>query len=148
MADYQDKVLLIVNTASRCGFTGQYASLQKLYETYRERGFEVLAFPSNNFLGQEPGMNKEIKEFCNLRFNVTFPLFEKINVRGKDIHPLYAYLIAQGACKGSIKWNFTKFLIDRRGYAVERFSPMTDPMHKSLRGEIEKLLILNEKLVA
>ncbi len=140
LSDYQGKVLLIVNTASGCGFTPQYASLQSLYEKYRARGFEILAFPSNDFGKQEPGTNAEIQKFCDLRFKVKFPLFEKIDVKGKEIHPLYRYLTQESPQKGSIKWNFSKFLIDRKGNVVDRFAPMTDPMSDKVLKAIDSLL--------
>lgn len=140
LSEYQGKVLLIVNTASGCGFTPQYAALQSLYEKYHSQGFEVLAFPSNDFGKQEPGSNQEIEKFCNLRFKVKFPLFEKIDVKGESIHPLYRYLTMQSSKKGSIKWNFSKFLIDKNGQVVDRFAPMTDPLSKKMTQAIEELL--------
>lgn len=140
LSAYQGKVLLIVNTASGCGFTPQYASLQKLYEKYRERGFEVLAFPSNDFAGQEPGTNEEIQKFCDLRFKVKFPLFEKIDVKGKNAHPLYRYLTQESPRKGSIKWNFSKFLIDKQGKVIDRFAPTTDPLSDKVLTAIDKAL--------
>ncbi len=129
LSEYKGKVLLIVNTATRCGFTPQYAGLQSLYEKYKERGFEILDFPCNQFLGQAPGTQEEIATFCETRFGVTFRQFEKIAVNGKNQIPLYAYLKSQkGGVMGSrIKWNFTKFLIDREGNVVERFSPAVKP---------------------
>jgi len=140
LADYKGKVLLIVNTASGCGFTPQYAALQSLYEKYNDRGFEILAFPSNNFGGQEPGSNQEIQEFCNLRFKVKFPLFEKVDVKGDSAHPLFKYLTHESAHKGSIKWNFSKFLIDPNGQVADRFAPTTDPLSGKVTGKIESLL--------
>ncbi len=140
LADYKGKVLLIVNTASGCGFTPQYAALQSLYEKYKDRGFEILAFPSNDFGGQEPGSNQEIQEFCNLRFKVKFPLFEKVAVKGDSVHPLFKYLTQEGAHKGSIKWNFSKFLISPKGQVVDRFAPTTDPLSAKVTQEIELLL--------
>jgi glutathione peroxidase len=141
LADYADKVLLIANTASRCGFTPQYAELQSLYERFRGRGFELLAFPCDQFGHQEPGDGQQIETFCTTRFSVTFPLFEKIDVNGKDTTPLFAYLKA--AAPGllgtrRIKWNFTKFLVARDGRSVERFAPMSRP--NSLIGKLEQLL--------
>lgn len=129
-AELKGKTVLIVNTASRCGFTPQYKGLQTLYESYREKGFIVLGFPSNDFLFQEPKSNPEIQQFCEINFGVTFPLFEKIHVRGKNCHPVYRYLTAgdgKKEFKGSIKWNFTKFLIDTTGCIIARFSPFTPP---------------------
>lgn len=127
---YQGKVLLIVNTASACGFTPQYQGLQSLYEKYQAQGFEVLAFPCNQFKAQEPGSNEEIKQFCDLNFNISFPLFSKIDVNGQNTHPLYQYLKQEA--KGifgseSIKWNFTKFLVSRDGQVLKRFATITKP---------------------
>ncbi|MCL5745704.1 MAG: glutathione peroxidase, partial [Acidobacteria bacterium] len=116
LAQFKGKVALIVNVASKCGFTPQYAGLEALYEKYKERGFVVLAFPANNFLWQEPGTNEEIKTFCTRKYNVTFPMFAKVSVRGRDKTPLYQYLTdkkANPATGGEIGWNFTKFLVDR-----------------------------------
>lgn len=137
---YQGKALLIVNTASKCGFTGQYAGLQKLYETYKDRGFNVLAFPSNDFMGQEPGTNEEIRKFCDLRFKVTFPLFEKISVKGKNIHPLYRYLTEESSQKGAISWNFNKFLVSPSGEVAARFGSKTSPEDPELVKAVETLL--------
>lgn len=137
---YRGQTLLIVNTASKCGFTGQYASLQKLYEKYAERGFTVLAFPSNNFGNQEPGTNQEIKEFCDLRFKIKFPLFSKIDVTGKNMHPLYDYLTNKSEHRGTIKWNFTKFLVNPDGQVVARFSSMKDPFSPGVQKEVEAAL--------
>ncbi|HNT27594.1 MAG TPA: glutathione peroxidase [bacterium] len=141
LAEYRGQVLLIVNVASKCGFTPQYKGLQALYEKYRERGFTVLGFPCNQFAGQEPGTSEEIAQFCEINFGVTFPLFEKITVNGKKAHPLYAYLKEQApGLLGStaIKWNFTKFLVDRQGNVLKRFAPAEPP--ESLEQEIEKVL--------
>lgn len=141
LRDYEGKVLLIVNTASKCGFTPQYEGLQALYEKYQGKGFEVLGFPCNQFGGQEPGSNEEIAKFCSVNYQVTFPMFTKIDVNGSNAHPLYQYLKSeQKGVLGSepIKWNFTKFLIDRSGRVVERFAPSTEP--DKLSGTIEKLL--------
>ncbi|SDX26973.1 glutathione peroxidase [Marininema mesophilum] len=137
---YQGKVLLIVNTASKCGFTFQYAELQDLFLTYRERGFSVLGFPSNQFLRQEPGTDDEIEEFCQINFGITFPLFSKIDVKGPTMHPLYRYLVynAPGVFNKQIKWNFTKFLVDGQGSVIQRYSPMTKPW--VIRDDIEKAL--------
>lgn len=138
---YEGKVLLIVNVASACGFTPQYAGLEALYRKYRDRGLEILGFPCNQFGAQEPGDEEEIKNFCKLKYDVTFPMFAKIDVNGPATHPLYQFLKKEE--KGilgteGIKWNFTKFLIDRQGNVVERFAPQTTPA--SLEKEIEKLL--------
>lgn len=126
LQDYAGKVLLVVNVASQCGFTPQYAELQSLYEEVKDAGFEVLAFPCNQFGAQEPGSAQEIESFCTARFSVTFPMFQKIDVNGPNAHPLYQYL--KTAAPGllgteSIKWNFTKFLIDRNGKVLERYAP-------------------------
>jgi glutathione peroxidase len=135
---YRERVLLIVNVASRCGFTPQYAGLEALYRKYCERGFSVLGFPCDQFGQQEPGDEAEIKNFCRLTYDVTFPLFSKINVNGPAAHPVYVYL--KSARRGflgtkRIKWNFTKFLVDREGNVVRRFGPMVKP------GRIEKDLL-------
>ncbi|SFS37852.1 glutathione peroxidase [Marininema halotolerans] len=137
---YQGKVLLIVNTASKCGFTFQYAELQDLFLTYRDHGFHVLGFPSNQFLRQEPGTDDEIEEFCQLNYGVSFPLFSKIDVKGPNMHPLYRYLVynAPGVFNKTIKWNFTKFLVDKSGSVIQRYSPMTKPW--VIRDDIEKAL--------
>lgn len=144
---YRDKVLLIVNIASRCGFSSQYQGLQNLYVRYRERGLEILAFPANNFLGQEPGTNEEIQTYCSLNFDVTFPLFAKISVRGKDIHPLYRYLTQKDTnpnFAGKITWNFNKFIIDRNGIIVGRFGSLTKPENKKIVKTLEIALMANE----
>jgi len=138
---YRGKVLLIVNTASECGFTPQYAGLQQLYERFAARGFEVLGFPCNQFGKQEPGDAAQIGAFCEKNFFVTFPMFEKIDVKGPDAHPLYGYLTneAPGLLgTKAIKWNFTKFLVDRNGNVVRRYAPKTKP--EEIVGDIEALL--------
>jgi glutathione peroxidase len=140
IADYRGKALLIVNTASKCGFTPQYASLQTLYERYRERGLEVLAFPANDFMGQEPGSNAAIREFCSLRFRTTFPLFAKIAVKGKKIHPLYAHLTRDSEFRGAISWNFNKFLVAPDGRVAARYGSRTDPLAEEVTGKIEAIL--------
>ena len=129
LSDYRGKVLLIVNTATGCGFTPQYAGLQRLYEAYHDQGFEILDFPCNQFGGQAPGTEEEIVDFCQSRYGVTFPQFAKISVNGKNEHPLYAYLKSQkgGMMGDRIKWNFTKFLIDREGSVKERFASTVTP---------------------
>lgn len=129
MNDYKDKVILVVNTATECGFTPQYKGLQDLYKKYRMQGFEVLDFPCDQFGHQAPGSEDEIQAFCELKYKTTFRLFAKVNVNGKDEDPLFTYLKSQkGGWFGSrIKWNFTKFLIDRDGNVVKRFSPTTKP---------------------
>lgn len=141
LEQYRDKVLLIVNTASECGFTPQYAGLQQLHERFAARGFEVLGFPCNQFGKQEPGDAAQIGGFCEKNFGVTFPLFEKIDVKGPNAHPLYRYLTneAPGLLgTKAIKWNFTKFLVDRRGNVVKRYAPKTTP--QEIVGQIEALL--------
>jgi len=141
IGEWRDKVLLIVNTASKCGFTPQYAGLEKLHEDYAERGFEVLGFPCNQFGAQEPGDATEIANFCSLTYDVKFPMFAKVEVNGDGAHPLYKYLKKQAkGLLGSegIKWNFTKFLVDRQGKVIDRFAPTTKP--EDLRGKIEALL--------
>ena len=137
---YEGKVLLIVNTASKCGFTPQFQGLQDLYDTYAERGLEILGFPCNQFAGQDPGTNDEIRSFCQINYGVTFPIFEKINVNGKNAAPLYQYLKKQksGALGSRIQWNFTKFLVDRKGNVVARYAPDVKP--EDLKADIEKLL--------
>ncbi|MEW4368573.1 glutathione peroxidase [Paenibacillus kandeliae] len=130
LEQYKGKTLLIVNTASKCGLTPQFAGLQELYDKFKDDNFEILGFPSNQFAGQDPGSNEEISEFCQLNYGVSFPMFEKINVNGSDAHPLFKYLSEQApGILGSkaIKWNFTKFLIDGDGNPIKRYSPQTTP---------------------
>lgn len=140
LSDYSGKVLLIVNTATACGFTPQYAGLEELYRKYSDKGLEILDFPCNQFAGQAPGTDDEIHTFCIGRFGITFPQFDKLEVNGENESPLYTWLKAQksGVFGGRIKWNFTKFLIDRKGNAVARFAPTTTPA--SLEKEIAALL--------
>lgn len=140
MTEYQGKVLLIVNTATGCGFTPQYEGLQKLYDKYRDRGLEILDFPCNQFGHQAPGSEEEIQEFCTLKYNTTFPLFAKIDVNGKEAEPLFSFLKNQkgGIFGNDIKWNFTKFLVSRDGTVVERYAPMTTP--EKIEKDILKLL--------
>jgi glutathione peroxidase len=140
LADYRGKVLLIVNTASQCGFTPQYGPLQELYEKYVERGLVVLGFPCDQFGHQEPGTEAEISEFCDSKFGVTFPMFSKVDVNGKDAHPLYAWLKSEkrGVLGGAIKWNFTKFLVDTEGNVVKRYGSTTGPA--DIAPDIENLL--------
>lgn len=164
LADYKGKVLIIVNTASKCGFTPQYKELQDLYNTYKDKGLEILGFPCNQFAGQEPGSNEEVQEFCRFNYGVTFPIFAKGDVRGDQAQPLFQYLTKEQGFKGfdpahpyaelltnalkehfpeylegdSIKWNFIKFLISRDGQVVNRFEPTTEPSH--MVAAIEALL--------
>lgn len=164
LADYKGKVLLIVNTASKCGFTPQFEELQKLYDAYKDKGLEILGFPCNQFAGQEPGSNDEVQQFCKLNYGVKFPIFAKGDVRGETAQPLFKYLTAQKKFEGfdmnhpiaallldalqknfpeflegnGIKWNFTKFLIDRSGNVVKRFEPTTNPA--DIAKDIENLL--------
>jgi glutathione peroxidase len=137
LSAYQGKVVLIVNVASRCGFTPQYAGLESLYEKYKDRGFVILGFPANNFGSQEPGTNEEIKTFCSSKYNVTFPMYSKISVKGDDKAPLYQFLTATG---GEIQWNFTKFLVDKNGKVVARFEPKVTPESPDVAAAIEKAL--------
>ncbi|MCA0756144.1 glutathione peroxidase [Paenibacillus sp. N4] len=163
MEQYKGKVLLVVNTASKCGFTPQYADLQKLYEEYKDQGFEILGFPSNQFGEQEPGANSDVQSFCQLNHGVTFPLFAKTDVRGETAHPLFQYLTEEAPFEGfdtsepsgkmlnaflseklphflegnSVKWNFTKFLIDRDGRVVKRYESTDEPM--SIKSDLERL---------
>jgi glutathione peroxidase len=141
LSDYAGKVLLIVNTASKCGFTPQYEGLQELYEAYHDRGLEVLGFPCNQFGDQEPGGAEEIREFCRVNYGVTFDMFDKIKVNGPDTHPLYRYLktsVPGFMGTKAIKWNFTKFLVDREGYVRKRYGSNVEP--ESIAGDIEDLL--------
>ncbi|KWX76087.1 glutathione peroxidase [Paenibacillus jilunlii] len=164
LEQYKDKVLLIVNTASKCGFTPQYADLQKLYEKYQDQGLQILGFPSNQFGEQEPGTNEEVNIFCQINYGVSFPIFEKLDVKGEHQHPLFTYLTDQARFEGfdttdsngkllhtmlqerdpaaldndEIKWNFTKFLIDRQGNVVKRYESPVDPM--DLEPAIQRLL--------
>ncbi len=140
LADFKGKTLLIVNTASECGNTPQYKSLEALYEKYRPKGFEVLAFPANNFGGQEPGTNAEIKTFCSTQYKTTFPLFAKISVKGKNIAPLYRYLTTETGFPGDVGWNFAKFLVDPDGKVVARFEPSLDPLKPEVTKQIETTL--------
>lgn len=137
---YKGKVLLIVNTASKCGFTPQYKGLQELYAKYKDKGFELLAFPCDQFGHQEPGDDDEIRSFCELNYGVEFPLFSKIDVNGEDAHPLYKFLKGEkgGLLGDSIKWNFTKFLVDRQGKVIERYAPTTPP--ERIASDIERQL--------
>jgi glutathione peroxidase len=141
LGEYRGKTLLIVNTASQCGFTPQYSGLEKLYDKFKARGLEILGFPCNQFGKQEPGSSAEISEFCSVNYGVTFPIFEKIDVNGKGAHPLYRYLKSEArGVLGSepIKWNFTKFLVNREGKVVERYGSTTKP--EQIEADIEAAL--------
>ncbi|MBP1963517.1 glutathione peroxidase [Paenibacillus aceris] len=139
-ADYKGQVLLIVNTATKCGFAPQFKGLQDLHDTYKDQGFNVLGFPCNQFKDQEPGNDAQVEQACQINFGVNFPLFSKIDVNGADTHPLYRHLKQQasGIFGSSIKWNFTKFLVDQEGKVIKRFSPTTTP--RKIEKEIQKLL--------
>lgn len=142
LADYKGKVLLIVNTASKCGFTPQFKQLQELYNKHEHEEFEILGFPCNQFMNQDPGKNEEIQGFCERNYGVTFPMFSKVDVNGENAHPLYAYLTEQIpgmlGLKG-IKWNFTKFLVSKDGEVIDRYSPNTNPL--DIEPKIEQLLL-------
>ena len=142
LADYRGKVLLIVNTASQCGFTPQYAGLEKLYETYQDRGLVIIGFPSNDYGGQEPGTAAEIHAFCQRNYGVTFPMMAKVHAKGAEIAPIYKMLTQDSgaALAGDVKWNFTKFLIDKDGHPVARFESKVTPEDPALTGAIDKLL--------
>ncbi len=140
LSDYKNKVVLVVNTASKCGFTGQYEQLQQLYDTYNKSGLEIIAFPCNQFGEQEKGSNDEIQSFCQLNYGLMFPVFSKIDVNGENEHPLYTYLKSQkkGVLGKNIKWNFTKFLIGKNGEVIQRVAPQTNPL--KMKDAIEKAL--------
>ena len=130
LSQYRGKVVMIVNVASKCGYTPQYTGLQSIYAKYKDRGFVILGFPANNFMAQEPGTEEEIKTFCSTKYNVTFPMFSKISVKGDDIHPLYKFLTSKETNPefgGDIKWNFSKFLLDKNGRIIARFEPAVKP---------------------
>jgi glutathione peroxidase len=142
LADFKGKVVLLVNVASLCGYTPQYSALEALYEKYKDQGFVIVGFPANNFGAQEPGSNEEIKTFCSRKYNVTFPLYSKVSVKGDDQTPLYQYLTKQTdpSIAGEIKWIFTKFLVDRDGRVVQRFESAVTPDSKEVVSAIEKRL--------
>jgi glutathione peroxidase len=143
LSDYRGKVLLLVNVASQCGYTPQYEGLQAVYSKYSAQGLIVLGFPANNFGGQEPGTNEEIKQFCTLKYKVSFPMFAKISVKGADIHPLYQFLTSKETdpeFSGDIKWNFNKFLVDRNGKIIARFDSGDKPEGEKVTQAIEKAL--------
>lgn len=139
-SDYQGKVLLIVNTASKCGFTPQFAGLEKLYEQYKDKGFEVLGFPCNQFGGQDPGSNDQIGAFCQKNYGVSFPMFAKVDVKGPEAHVIFRYLTnnSKGILGNGIKWNFTKFLINKNGQVINRYAPTTKP--EDIAADIENAL--------
>ena len=141
---YKGKVAMIVNTASKCGLTPQYEGLEALYKKYKDQGFVVLGFPANNFMGQEPGTEKEIKEFCSIKYNVTFPMFAKISVKGTDQHPFYTFLTnkkSNPGFDGDITWNFEKFIADKNGKIIARFPPKTKPDDPKIVEVIESALV-------
>lgn len=143
LSDYKGKVVLLVNVASKCGLTPQYKALEAVYEKYKDKGLVVIGFPANNFGGQEPGTEAEIKEFCTSKYNVTFPMMSKISVKGDDKHPLYKFLTegkAGGDFAGDVEWNFAKFLVDRNGNVMARFGSKTTPDSPQVNGAIEKAL--------
>ena len=142
LADYKGKVVLVVNVASQCGYTPQYTALEAIYEKYKDQGFVILGFPANNFGAQEPGTNEEIKTFCTRKYSVKFPMYSKISVKGDDQAPLYAYLTKETGpgMTGDIKWNFTKFLVDKNGKVVQRFESAVTPDSKEVTSAIEKQL--------
>jgi glutathione peroxidase len=143
LAEYRGKVVMIVNVASKCGYTPQYTGLEKIYEKYKAQGFVILGFPANNFGLQEPGTDEEIKTFCSSKYQVTFPMYSKVSVKGDDKTPLYRFLTdpkIHPATGGDIKWNFTKFLVDRNGKVIARFEPAITPESAEVTGAIEKAL--------
>ena len=140
LTKFKGKVLLVVNVASKCGNTPQYAGLEAMYKKYKDQGFAILGFPANEFGGQEPGTNAQIKEFCTATYNVEFPMFSKIVVKGEGIHPLYQWLIQQTDNKNDIEWNFAKFVVGRDGKVLARFSPKTQPTDPNLVSLVEKAL--------
>jgi glutathione peroxidase len=141
LSSLKGKKVLVVNVASKCGYTPQYAQLEELYAKYAEKGFVIIGFPANNFMGQEPGTNAEIKEFCTSKYNVTFPMMAKISVKGKDIDPLYAWLTSReqnGVLDAPVKWNFQKFMINEQGQVVDFASPGDKPFDEKITSWIEK----------
>ncbi len=138
LKQYEGKVVLIVNVASRCGYTPQYAGLEQLYRKYKDRGFVIIGVPANNFGGQEPGSDSEIKEFCKRNYDVTFPMMSKVSVKGSDMTPLYQFLTSSAG--GDVKWNFTKFLVGKDGKVIQRFEPGVKPDAPELIAAIEKAL--------
>jgi len=139
LADYKGKVVLLVNVASKCGYTKQYAGLEELYKTYKDSGLVVLGFPANNFGGQEPGTNEEILNFCTTKFDVTFPMMSKISVKGENKHPVFVALTEQSNLPGEIEWNFFKFLFDKDGNLVARYKSADEPMSEKITEKIKEL---------
>ena len=141
LAGYKGKVVMLVNVASKCGLTPQYKGLQAIYDQYRDKGFEILGFPANDFMGQEPGTNEEIAEFCELNYGVSFPLFSKISVKGDEMHPLYQEITAMpDPIGGDILWNFQKYLVNKQGEVVQKIGPRTTPEDPEVTAAIEALL--------
>ena len=143
LKNYQGKVVLLVNVASKCGFTPQYAALESVYEKYKDKGLVIVGIPANNFMGQEPGTNEEIKTFCTKKYNVSFPMMSKVSVKGDDKTPLYDFLTGKSTDPkfgGEIQWNFTKFLVDRKGTLVNRFEPATTPDSPEVIAAVESAL--------
>jgi glutathione peroxidase len=140
LSQFRGKTLLLINTASFCGNTPQYADLQAMYERYRSKGLEILAFPANNFGQQEPGTNDEIKGFCLTKYSLTFPLFSKISVKGSDKHPLYRYLTEESPFPGEVEWNFQKYLVDPNGTVIARYHHRTKPMSEEIVRDLERTL--------
>jgi glutathione peroxidase len=141
LADYKGNVLLIVNVASKCGYTPQYKDLEAVYRKYKDQGFRVLGFPANNFGNQEPGSDEEILEFCSTKYDVTFDLFSKISVKGEDRHPLYRYITTESDFPGEVRWNFQKYLVDKEGNVVAMFPSRTKPTDQEVIERIEALLV-------
>lgn len=140
LSQYKGKALLIVNTASQCGYTPQYKGLEELYQAYKAKGFEVLAFPSNDFGGQEPGTNAEVKQFCELKYKTTFPLFAKVAVKGDGAHPLYKFLQGLEKNGGEVNWNFNKFLVSADGTVVAHLPSKAEPMSDAVKKQVEAVL--------
>lgn len=141
LSKYKGKVVMVVNTASKCGLTPQYKGLQAIYDQYRESGFEILGFPANDFMGQEPGTDEDIAEFCELNYGVSFPMFSKITVKGDEMHPLYQEITTMPEpIGGDVLWNFQKYLLDRDGNVVKKFGPRTTPEDPEVTSAIEELL--------
>lgn len=140
LAEYKGKVVMVVNTASFCGYTPQYKDLETLYKQYKEKGFVIIGFPANNFGKQEPGTDKDIATFCERNYGVSFPMFSKISVKGDDIHPLYKYLTTETRFKEDISWNFTKFIVDKNGVVVAKYASKVKPTEKEVTSKIDELL--------